>query len=243
MEATGAPGRIVRCGADLKSNGAFQRANQMAVALPARRKRAFVTGITGQNGSCLDELLLSTNYEVQGNKRCASGFNTERVDRAISDWHERDRSFCLPTGDPPHTTNLPKLLYRIVPDEIYRLGAQSQVRASCDVPVYNGEITALGIARFPDAIGETGIPRRFYNPASSEMFGQACNCPQTKIRPFRPRSPYGCAKLCSYRITARRGRGLLETVEWCRSTLARRIVQPKKNLLRAKRLSTLGVDP
>jgi GDPmannose 4,6-dehydratase len=245
IEASGADGRIVMGGADLGSNGAFQRANQMAVAFPARRKRAFVAAITGQDGFYLAELLLSKNYEVHGITRCSSGFNTERLDRVISDWHERDRSFFRPVGELSDASSLSKLLYRIAPDEIYHLGAQSHRRVSFDVPEYNGEITGLGTARLLNANRATGIPTRFYNAASSEMFGPAYDCPHTEITPFRTRSPYGCAKLYSYRMTARRGRadGLVETAEWYRSTLVGRIVQREKNVFRAKRLSILGIDP
>ncbi len=182
----------------------------MTVAFPARRKRAFITGITGQDGSYLAELLLSKNYEVHGIKRRSSSFNTERVDDLISDWHDRDISFFLHFGDLSDATSLSKLLDRIAPDEIYHLGAQSHVRVSFDIPEYTGDITALGTTRLLDAIRETGIPARFYNAASSEMFGQAYECPQTETTPFRPRSPYGCAKLYSYWMTAnaREGYGL-----------------------------------
>jgi GDPmannose 4,6-dehydratase len=232
IEATRAHGRIVVCGADLSSNGAFQRANQMAVAFPARGKRAFITGITGQDGSYLVELLLSKNYEVYGIKRRPSSFNTERVDHLISDWHERDLSFFLHIGDRSDATSLSKLLYRIAPDEIYHLGAPSRVRVSFDVPEYTGRITALGTARLLEAMRETGIPTRFYNAASSEMFDQAYECPRTETTPFRPRSPYGCAKLYCHWMAARRDRadGLVETAEWYRSTLVRRIVQPEKTV-------------
>jgi hypothetical protein len=126
-EAIGTQNRIVMRGADLRSNGPFQRANHMAVAFPARRKRAFVTGITGPDGSYLAEPLLSKNYEVHGTKRRSSSFNKERVDRLISDWHERDVSYFLHFGDLCDATSSSKLLYRIAPDEIYRLGAQSHV--------------------------------------------------------------------------------------------------------------------
>src|SRR5271154_657754 len=164
-EATGSHGRICICGADSEPNGPFQRANQMTVAFPARRKRAFITGITGQDGSYLAELLLAKNYEVHGIKRRSSSFNTERVDHLISDWHDRDVSFFLHFGDLSDATSLSKLLYRIAPDEIYHLGAQSHVRVSFDIPEYTGDITALGTTRLLDAIRETGIPTRFYNAA------------------------------------------------------------------------------
>src|SRR5579863_2353340 len=209
-EAIGADGRTGICGADPKSDGAFQRANQMTVAFPARRKRAFITGITGQDGSYLAELLLLKNYEVHGIKRRSSSFNTERVDHLLADWHERDARLFLHFADLSDATSLTKLLYRLAPDEIYHLGAQSHVRVSFDIPEYTGDVTALGTARLLDAIRESAIPTRFYNAASSELFGQACERPQNESTPFRPRSPYGCAKLYSYWMTAnaRDGYGL-----------------------------------
>ena len=145
----------------------------MSVAFPSRRKRAFITGITGQDGSYLAELLLAKNYEVHGIKRRSSSFNTERVDHLISDWHERDINFFLHFADLSDATSLSKLLYRIAPDEIYHLGAQSHVRVSFDIPEYTGDVTALGTTRLLEAIRETQIPAKFYNAASSEMFGQA----------------------------------------------------------------------
>ena len=182
----------------------------MTVDFPAHRKRTFITGITGQDGSYLAELLISKNYEVHGIKRRSSSFNTERVDHLISDWHDRVAGFFLHFADLSDATSSSKLLYRIAPDEIYHLGAQSHVRVSFDIPEYTGDITALGTTRLLDAIRETGIPARFYNAASSEMFGQAYECPRTETTPFRPRSPYGCAKLYSYWMTvnAREGYGL-----------------------------------
>ena len=130
----------------------------MTVAFPAHRKRAFITGITGQDGSYLAELLISKGYEVHGIKRRSSSFNTERVDHLISDWHDRESGFFLHFGDLSDATSLSKLLYRIAPDEIYHLGAQSHVRVSFDIPEYTGDITALGTTRLLDAIRETGIP-------------------------------------------------------------------------------------
>ncbi|MGA8407622.1 MAG: GDP-mannose 4,6-dehydratase [Candidatus Acidiferrales bacterium] len=182
----------------------------MTAAFPDRRRRAFITGITGQDGSYLAELLLAKGYEVHGIKRRSSSFNTDRVDHLISDWHEHETRFFLHFADLSDATSLSKLLYRIAPDETYHLGAQSHVRVSFDIPEYTGDITALGTTRLLDAIRETGIPARFYNAASSEMFGQAYECPQTETTPFRPRSPYGCAKLYSYWMTvnAREGYGL-----------------------------------
>jgi len=174
------------------------------------RKKALITGITGQDGSYLAELLLSKGYEVHGIKRRSSSFNTARVDHLLTDWHDRDARLFLHFADLADSTSLVKLLYRIAPDEIYHLGAQSHVRVSFDIPEYTGDITALGTARLLDAIRESGIPARFYNAASSELFGQAAERPQNERTPFQPRSPYGCAKLYSYWMTAnaRDGYGL-----------------------------------
>lgn len=178
--------------------------------LNSQPKRALITGVTGQDGSYLAELLLSKGYEVHGIKRRSSSFNTSRVDHLLTDWHERDAQFYLHFADLSDATSLAKLLYRLSPDEIYHLGAQSHVRVSFDIPEYTGDITALGTTRLLDAIRETGIPARFYNAASSEMYGQACESSQNENTPFRPRSPYGCAKLYSYWMTtnAREGYGL-----------------------------------
>jgi len=174
------------------------------------RKRALITGITGQDGSYLAELLLSKGYEVHGIKRRSSSFNTARVDHLLADWHERDARLFLHFADLSDSTSLVRLLYRIAPDEVYHLGAQSHVRVSFDIPEYTGDITGLGTARLLDAIRESAIPARFYNAASSELFGQAADRPQNEWTPFRPRSPYGCAKLYSYWMTtnARDGYGL-----------------------------------
>jgi GDPmannose 4,6-dehydratase len=176
----------------------------------ANGRKALITGITGQDGSYLAELLLSKGYEVHGIKRRSSSFNTARVDHLLADWHERDARLFLHFADLSDATSLTKLLYRLAPDEIYHLGAQSHVRVSFDIPEYTGDVTALGTARLLDAIRESAIPTRFYNAASSELFGQACERPQNESTPFRPRSPYGCAKLYSYWMTAnaRDGYGL-----------------------------------
>jgi GDPmannose 4,6-dehydratase len=173
-------------GADLRSNDPFQRANQMAAAFPARRKRAVITGITGPDFSYLAERLLSKNFEVHGIKRRSSSFNKERVDHLISDWHERDVRLFLHFGCLCDATSLSKLLYRIAPDEIYHLGAQSRARVSFDVAEYTGDIPGLGTARLPISIRETGNPTRFYNAASSEMSGPGYECPQTETTPGRP---------------------------------------------------------
>ncbi len=176
----------------------------------ANGRKALITGITGQDGSYLAELLLAQGYEVHGLKRRSSSFNTARVDHLLTDWHERDARLFLHFADLSDATSLTKLLYRLAPDEIYHLGAQSHVRVSFDIPEYTGDVTALGTTRLLDSIRESAIPTRFYNAASSELFGQACERPQNESTPFRPRSPYGCAKLYSYWMTAnaREGYGL-----------------------------------
>jgi GDPmannose 4,6-dehydratase len=178
--------------------------------MPSNPKRALITGITGQDGSYLAELLLSKGYEVHGIKRRSSSFNTARVDHLLSDRHEADARLFLHFADLTDSTSLVKLLYRLAPDEIYHLGAQSHVRVSFDIPEYTGDVTALGTTRLIEAIREAGIPARFYNAASSEMFGQSGEVPQNEHTPLHPRSPYGCAKLYGYWMTAnaREGYGM-----------------------------------
>ena len=173
-------------------------------------KKALVTGITGQDGSYLAELLLAKGYEVHGIKRRSSSFNTARVDHLLADRHEHGARLFLHFADLTDSTSLTKLLYRLAPDEIYHLGAQSHVRVSFDIPEYTGDVTALGTTRLLGAIREAEIPARFYNAASSEMFGQSQEVPQSERTPLRPRSPYGCAKLYSYWMTlnARDGYGM-----------------------------------
>ncbi len=162
----------------------------MTVAFPPRRKRAFSTGSTGQDGSYLAALLLSRNYEVHGIKRRSSSFHTERVDHLISDWHERDISFFLHFADLSDATSLSKLLYRIAPDEIYHLGAQSHVRVSFDIPEYSGDITALGTTRLRDAIRATGISSFlvYRSDAPPYTFGKAL---LTRAPPTLPMSRFG----------------------------------------------------
>lgn len=173
-------------------------------------KKALITGITGQDGSYLAELLLEKGYEVHGIKRRSSSFNTARVDHLFGDRHEPDARLFLHFADLTDSTSLVKLLYRLAPDEIYHLGAQSHVRVSFDIPEYTGDVTALGTTRLLEAVREAGIPARFYNAASSEMFGQSGEVPQNEKTPLAPRSPYGCAKLYSYWMTvnAREGYGM-----------------------------------
>jgi GDPmannose 4,6-dehydratase len=164
-------------------------------------KKALVTGITGQDGSYLAELLLSKGYEVHGIVRRASTFNTSRIDHLYQDPHINDVHLFLHYGDIADSTNLVKLLYRIQPDEVYHLAAQSHVRVSFDIPEYTGDVTGLGTVRILEAIRETGLKARFYQASSSEMFGMAQEAPQRETTPFYPRSPYGAAKLYAYWLT------------------------------------------
>ncbi|HEY6118532.1 MAG TPA: GDP-mannose 4,6-dehydratase [Pyrinomonadaceae bacterium] len=160
--------------------------------------KALITGITGQDGSYLAELLLDKGYEVHGIIRRASSFNTARIDHLYTDPHINGVRLFLHYGDISDSTNLIKLLYRIQPDEVYHLAAQSHVRVSFDIPEYTGDVTALSTIRILEAIRETGINSRFYQASSSEMFGLAREVPQTETTPFYPRSPYGVAKVYAY---------------------------------------------
>ncbi len=164
-------------------------------------KKALVTGITGQDGSYLAELLLSKGYEVHGIVRRASTFNTSRIDHLYQDPHINDVHLFLHYGDIADSTNLVKLLYRIQPDEVYHLAAQSHVRVSFDIPEYTGDVTGLGTVRILEAIRETGLKTRFYQASSSEMFGLVQESPQRETTRFYPRSPYGAAKVYAYWLT------------------------------------------
>src|SRR6266403_829522 len=164
-------------------------------------KRALITGITGQDGSYLAELLLSRNYEVHGIKRRSSSFNTSRIDAILPDWHERAARLFLHFADLSDATSLIKLLYRLQPDEIYHLGAQSHVKVSFENPEYTGDITALGTVRLLEAIREMGIKTKFYQASSSEMFGTTSEVPQRETTPFRPSSPYACSKVYAHWMT------------------------------------------
>ncbi|MBI5020659.1 MAG: GDP-mannose 4,6-dehydratase [Ignavibacteriales bacterium] len=164
-------------------------------------KKALITGITGQDGSYLAELLLEKGYEVHGIIRRASTFNTGRIDHLYTDPHINGVRFFLHYGDISDSTNLIKLLYNLKPDEVYHLAAQSHVRVSFDIPEYTGDVTALGTVRILEAIRETGIKTKFYQASSSEMFGMVREVPQKETTPFYPRSPYGCAKVYAYWIT------------------------------------------
>src|SRR4030043_2481981 len=160
-------------------------------------KKALITGITGQDGSYLAELLLSKGYEVHGLIRRASTFNTGRIDHIYTDPHVPEARLFLHYGDLSDSGQLTNLIYNIKPDEIYHLGAQSHVRVSFDVPEFTGDVTGLGTTRVLEAIRRSGMNARFYQASSSEMFGDAPP-PQSETTPFRPRSPYGAAKLYAY---------------------------------------------
>ena len=164
-------------------------------------KKALITGITGQDGSYLAELLLDKGYEVHGIIRRASTFNTERIEHLYQDPHVNNVKLFLHYGDIADSTNLIKLLYRIQPDEIYHLAAQSHVRVSFDIPEYTGDVTGLGTIRILEAIRETGLKSKFYQASSSEMYGKVQEVPQRETTPFYPRSPYGVAKVYAYWAT------------------------------------------
>ena len=164
-------------------------------------KKALITGITGQDGSYMAELLLSKGYEVHGIIRRASTFNTQRIEHIFQDPHELEKKLILHYGDLSDSSNISRLLEKIRPDEIYHLGAQSHVRVSFDVPEYTADVTGLGTLRILDAIKEAGLKTKFYQASSSEMFGQVQEVPQTEKTPFYPRSPYGVAKVFAYWIT------------------------------------------
>ena len=165
------------------------------------KKCALITGITGQDGSYLAELLLDKGYEVHGLVRRASSFNTKRIDHLYKDIHENDVKLFLHYGDLTDASNLNRLLEKIEPTEIYNLGAQSHVRVSFDVPEYTTEVDAMGTLKILDGIRETGLKTRFYQASTSELFGKVVETPQKETTPFYPRSPYACAKLYSYWIT------------------------------------------
>jgi len=159
--------------------------------------KTLITGITGQDGSYLAELLLSKGYEVHGLIRRSSTFNTDRIDHLYKDFHDPEARMYLHYGDLSVSSHLIKLLYDIRPDEIYHLGAQSHVRVSFDMPEYTGDVTGLGTLRMLEAIRKTGINTRFYQASSSEMFGVAPP-PQDETTPFEPQSPYAAAKVYAY---------------------------------------------
>ena len=164
-------------------------------------KKALITGITGQDGSYLAELLLEKGYEVHGIIRRSSSFNTGRIDHIYQDPHETDVRMFLHYGDLNDASSMNKVLRDVRPDEIYNLGAQSHVKVSFDVPEYTGEVDALGAVRILEGIRETGLNTRFYQASSSELYGKVVETPQKETTPFYPRSPYACAKAYAYYIT------------------------------------------
>lgn len=163
-------------------------------------KKALITGITGQDGSYLAELLLEKGYDVHGIIRRSSSFNTGRLDGIYQDQHEDDVRLTLHYGDLNDASSLNRIVEKVAPDEIYNLAAQSHVKVSFEVPEYTGEITGLGTLRLLEAIRETEVPARFYQASSSEMFGLVQEVPQSEKTPFYPRSPYGAAKVYSFWI-------------------------------------------
>ncbi len=164
-------------------------------------KKALITGITGQDGSYLADLLLEKGYEVHGVIRRASSFNTSRIDHLYQDPHVNGVRLFLHYGDLSDSLSLTRLIDRVGPDEIYHLGAQSHVRVSYDIPEYTGDIVGLGTIRLLEALRETKVPARFYQASSSEMYGKVQAVPQIETTPFWPRSPYAVAKVYGYWAT------------------------------------------
>lgn len=162
-------------------------------------KKALITGVTGQDGSYLAELLLEKGYEVHGIQRRSSSFNTERIDHLYD--VPKYPQFKTVYGDLTDASSLSRIIDKIQPDEIYNLGAQSHVRVSFDIPEYTSNVVALGALRILDAIKESGLKTKFYQASSSEMFGNVQEIPQKETTPFYPRSPYACAKVYAYWIT------------------------------------------
>ncbi len=164
-------------------------------------KKALISGITGQDGSYLTEILLDKGYEVHGIIRRSSSFNTKRIDHLYADKNVIDKKLFLHFGDLVDTSSLNRLLEKIEPDEIYNLAAQSHVKVSFEVPDYTAQVDALGTLRFLDAIRETGLRKvKFYQASTSELYGKVQEVPQTETTPFYPRSPYGVAKIYGYWI-------------------------------------------
>ena len=161
-------------------------------------KKALITGITGQDGSYLAELLLEKGYEVHGIIRRSSSFNTERIDHLYQDPHVNGVRLFLHYGDMADSSNLMRIVHELNPDEVYNLAAQSHVRVSFDSPEFTGDVDALGTMRLLEAIRLTGVKTRFYQASTSELFGKVQEIPQRETTPFYPRSPYGVAKLYSF---------------------------------------------
>ncbi len=164
-------------------------------------KRALITGITGQDGSYLAELLLAKGYEVHGIIRRSSSFNTERIDHLYRDPHERGVRLFLHHGDLNDASSLQSILADVQPAEIYNLGAQSHVRVSFDIPEYTAEVTALGAIRLLEAARKLRVSARFYQASSSELYGKVAEIPQRETTPFHPRSPYAAAKAYAFYVT------------------------------------------
>jgi GDPmannose 4,6-dehydratase len=164
-------------------------------------KKALITGITGQDGSYLAELLLAKGYEVHGVVRRSSSFNTGRLDSLYQDPHHQGRPFFLHYGDLSDGSNLSRLVEKHAPDEIYNLAAQSHVKVSFEVPEYTADVDGVGTIRLLDAIKDTRIKTRFYQASTSELYGDVAEIPQRETTPFRPRSPYAAAKLYAYWVT------------------------------------------
>jgi len=169
--------------------------------MAAMAKRALITGVTGQDGAYLSELLLSKGYDVWGIIRRSSSFNTGRVDHIYQDPHELGRRFNLVYGDLSDASSINHHLKTIRPDEIYNLGAQSHVKVSFEIPEYTADVTGLGAVRLLEAMRESGMEAKFYQASSSELYGKVVETPQKETTPFHPRSPYACAKAYAYHIT------------------------------------------
>jgi GDPmannose 4,6-dehydratase len=176
----------------------FATAVACGILPPVQRKKALITGITGQDGSYLAEFLLAKGYDVHGIIRRSSSFNTERIEHLYRDPHDPEARVFLHYGDLVDGTGLREILTRVTPDEVYNLGAQSHVRVSFDQPVYTVQSDALGTINLLEAIRDTGKAVRFYQASSSEMYGKVVETPQTETTPFHPRSPYACAKVYSF---------------------------------------------
>lgn len=171
-------------------------------ALPPKNgKKALITGITGQDGSYLAELLLSKGYEIWGMMRRSSSFNTGRIDHIYQDPHDPDLRLHLNYGDLNDSSSINRMLKVIRPDEIYNLGAQSHVMVSFEVPEYTGEVTGMGAVRILEAMRDLGLNAKFYQASSSELYGKVLETPQSETTPFYPRSPYACAKAYAFYIT------------------------------------------
>lgn len=164
-------------------------------------RKALITGITGQDGSYLAELLLAKGYEVHGIVRRSSSFSTERIEHIYLDEHLPGGNLRLHYADLNDASSLQRVLAQVVPDEIYNLGAQSHVRISFDVPEYTAEVTGMGTLRLLEAVRSLGLRPRFYQASSSEMYGKVAETPQTERTPFHPRSPYACAKVFAHHVT------------------------------------------